>query len=85
MIAPQELLDTSIEQIRTLTAFLHEQLPEGGGGSESETPESRACNEALAYLTVLVLRLEASTIHATERPRERAYVRSVPFPPGAKS
>ena len=60
MIAPPELLDTSIGQIRTLTAFLREQLAEGSGGSESERIETRACNEALADLTVLLRRLQAA-------------------------
>ena len=60
MIAPRELLDTSIAQVRTLTAFLHEQLGVRSGGSESETAESRACNEILADLTVLILRHEAA-------------------------
>ena len=62
MMAPPELLDISIGHIRTLTAFLREQLGEGSGGSESETAESRACNEILAYLTVVVLRLEAQIL-----------------------
>jgi hypothetical protein len=60
MIAARELLDTSIGQLQTLTAFLREQLGEGGHGSEFETAERRACNELLAYLPVLILRLEAA-------------------------
>jgi hypothetical protein len=60
MIAPRELLDTSIGQIQTLAAFLREQLAEGNHGSEFETAETRACNEILADLTVLILRLEAA-------------------------
>ena len=57
MIEPQDLLDTSIAQIQTLTAFLREQLVERGGEPESETAVSRACNEILADLTVLMLRI----------------------------
>ena len=60
MIAPLELLDTSIAQIRTLTAFLHEQLGVRSGGAESETAESRACHELLAYLMAAILRHEAA-------------------------
>jgi len=60
MIAAREWLDTSIGQSRTLTAFLREQLGEGGDGSESEAAASRACDEILAYLTILVLRVEAA-------------------------
>jgi hypothetical protein len=60
MIAPQELLDTSIAQVRTLTVFLREQLGVRSGGSESETAESRACIEILAHLTVLILLHEAA-------------------------
>ena len=59
MIAPRELLDTSLGQMRTLTAFLREQLGEGSDAPESETAEGRACAEILAYLTGLILRLEA--------------------------
>ena len=50
MIAPRELLDTSIGQIRTLVAFLREQLGEDSDGSKSEVAESRACRAILAHL-----------------------------------
>ena len=60
MIAAQELLETSIGQIRTLTAFLREQVGEGCDGLESETAASRACDHILAYLTVLIVRIEGA-------------------------
>ena len=60
MIAARELLETSIGQIRTLTAFLREQVGEGSDGLESETAASRACDEILAYLTVLIVRVEGA-------------------------
>jgi hypothetical protein len=60
MIAARELLETSIGQIRTLTAFLREQLGEGSDGLEYETAASRACDEILAYLTVLLVRVEGA-------------------------
>jgi hypothetical protein len=65
MIAARELLDMSIGQIRTLRAFLSEQLDEGEG-SESETAETRTCNEILAYLSVLLQRLEATGPHIAD-------------------
>src|SRR5215475_6178117 len=60
MIAARELLETSIAQIRTLTAFLREQVGEGSDGLESETAAGRACDEILAYLTVLIVRVEGA-------------------------
>jgi hypothetical protein len=68
MIAPQELLDTSLGQIRTLTAFLREQLGERSDSSESETAESRACSETLAQLTLLIQRLEATGLDNPQWP-----------------
>lgn len=58
-ITPNELLDTSIAQLRTLTAFLREQLGHGADGVTSASPQVGACREALASLTVLILRLQA--------------------------
>ena len=60
MIAARELLETSIGQIRTLTAFLREQVGEGSDGSESEPAASRACDEILACLTALIVRVEGA-------------------------
>jgi hypothetical protein len=60
MIAARELLETSIGQLRTLTAFLREQVGEGSDELEPETAASRACDEILAYLTALIVRVEGA-------------------------
>jgi len=56
MITPRELLDTSIAQLRTLAAFLDEQLDESAGGdtTQSSTLEVCACKDMLVSLTVLL-------------------------------
>ncbi len=61
-ITARELLDTSIGQLRTLTAFLSDQLGEGGstGGVWSATGDIRACNEVLVSLGVLISKLEVA-------------------------
>jgi hypothetical protein len=55
-ITPGELLETSIAQLRTLIAFLGEQLNENAGGAiaQSSAPEVRACKDMLVSLTVLL-------------------------------
>jgi len=55
-ITPGELLETSIAQVRTLVAFLGEQLDESAGGdtAQSSTLEVRACKDMLVSLTVLL-------------------------------
>ena len=58
---PRELLDTSIAQLQTLTAFLGEQL--GGRADDREsstTPEIRACQEILVSLGALILKVQAA-------------------------
>jgi hypothetical protein len=55
MIAPNELLDTSIGQLRTLAAFLREQLGHGAG-MPSASGQARACKELLASLSALIER-----------------------------
>ena len=60
MIAPPELLDTSIGQLWTLVRFLREQIGEGRGGAEPETAETRACHEILRSLSLLILSLHAA-------------------------
>jgi len=62
MITPQELLDTSIAQLRTLAAFLSEQLGQSGERSESAAMEVQRCEEILLSLSVLILRLQAAQI-----------------------
>jgi hypothetical protein len=50
----QEVLDTSVAQLETLAAFLHEQLAEGSDGPGRVTTETRACNEILRSLRALI-------------------------------
>jgi hypothetical protein len=59
-ITSSELLDTSIAQLRTLAAFLREQLGQGTDSVTAMTPQVRACREALASLSDLILRLQAA-------------------------
>lgn len=61
MIAPQELLYTSLAQLRTLAAFLDEQLGEGGGESDYPAPETHACNEILRSLHGLIVRAQEAS------------------------
>ena len=58
IISPRELLDTSIAQLRTLAAFMSEQLAEGSDEPEVVTTETRACSEILCFLRALILRFE---------------------------
>ena len=58
-ITPDELLDTSTAQLRTLAAFLHEQLGHGADTLPSAAP-ARACKELLGSLSALILRLQAT-------------------------
>jgi hypothetical protein len=53
----QEVLETSVAQLETLAAFLHEQLGEGSDGPGRVTTETRACNEILGSLRALILRV----------------------------
>ena len=55
-ITPDELLETSIAQLRTLVAFLGEQLDGSAEGdtAQSSTLEVRACKDMLVSLTVLL-------------------------------
>lgn len=61
-ITPCELLETSIAQLRTLVAFLGEQLDESAGGraAQSSTLEARACKDMLRALTVVLQRAGGS-------------------------
>jgi hypothetical protein len=58
LITPRELLDTSIGQLRILAAFLGEQLGERHAGGKSDSAETRACSAILAYLMLLMQKLE---------------------------
>jgi hypothetical protein len=59
-ITTNELLDTSLAQLRTLAAFLREQLGEGGVSLTSDAPQLRACRDVLGSLSLLILRLQAA-------------------------
>jgi hypothetical protein len=61
-ITPRELLDTSIAQLRTLAAFLGDQLGESGDDSEvsAGTLEVCACKEVLVSLGALIPKLQAT-------------------------
>jgi len=59
-ITPNELLDTSIAQLRTLAAFLREQLGDGADRMPSAGAQVRACKELLSSLSALILRLQAA-------------------------
>ena len=58
MISTQDLLDTSVGQLRTLTAFLDEQLYQRHGGWERATSATKACNEILESLKGLIVRVQ---------------------------
>jgi hypothetical protein len=58
---PRELLDTSIAQLETLTAFLGEHLRECADPTESSvTPEELACREIHVSLGALILKVQAT-------------------------
>lgn len=59
-ITPCELLDISIAQLRTLAAFIGEQLGRSDGGDRARSAklELRACNEVLVSLGVLIPKLQ---------------------------
>ena len=59
-ITTNELLDTTTAQLRTLAAFLREQLGHGTDSNAFASPQVRACREVLGSLSVLILRLQAA-------------------------
>jgi len=66
-LTPRVLLDTSIAQLRTLAAFLAEEMGEyrlahGSSGQQSEATnlEARACKEILLTISVLIPKLQAA-------------------------
>jgi len=63
MIAtPRELLDTSIAQLRMLTAFLGDQLADSAiEPKASDTPEILACREILVSLGALIVKAQATS------------------------
>jgi hypothetical protein len=71
MITPQELLDTTIAQLRTLVAFLEDQLG-ASNQSQSVALETRACREIMHALTDLLRKLQAAR-HAKPTPHGNAW------------
>jgi hypothetical protein len=59
-ITPRVLLDTSIAQLRTLAAFLADEIGEYGQRSDVTSLEARACKEILLTITVLIPKLQAA-------------------------
>jgi hypothetical protein len=58
--APRVLLDTSIANLRTLAAYFADELGNCGLRREIQTPEARACREALLTISVLIPKLQAA-------------------------
>jgi hypothetical protein len=60
-LTPRVLLDTSIAQLRTLAAFLAEEMGEYQEKSEPVASlEARACKEILLTISVLIPKLQAA-------------------------
>jgi len=57
-LTPQTLLEISIAQLKTLEAFLAEEMV--GARDRDDTPEARACREILTCIGVLVPKLQAA-------------------------
>lgn len=56
-ITPRELLDTSIGQLRTLAAFLSDQLNDSNDRTKAASLETRACRQIQRSLSVLISEL----------------------------
>jgi hypothetical protein len=69
MITHEELLDTSIAQLRTLAAFLAEQLGDSSERPQCVTSETYACKEILLSLSVLIPKLQAARHVRSGRPK----------------
>jgi hypothetical protein len=59
IVTPRELLETSIAQLQTLTAFLGDHLAESTDQLEP-TAEIRACEEILVSLGALILKVQTA-------------------------
>jgi hypothetical protein len=59
-LTPGVLLDTSIAQLRTLAAFLAEEMGEYRDKAEPASLEARACKEILLTISVLIPKLQAA-------------------------
>jgi len=60
MISPAELLDTSVAQLQTLTAFLGDQLRERTDRPDSPHRKLAHAKRSCVSLSVLILKLEAA-------------------------
>ena len=65
-LTPHVLLDTSIAQLRTLAAFLAEEMGEYRHQSEVANLEARACKEILLTISVLIPKLQAARYVVTD-------------------
>lgn len=61
-LPPRVLLDTSIAQLRTLAAFLTEEMGEYRDRDKADPAslEARACKEILLTISVLIPKLQAA-------------------------
>jgi len=57
---PRVLLDISIANLRTLAAFFAGELVNCGKSRRDPSPETRACQEALQTISVLIPKLQAA-------------------------
>jgi hypothetical protein len=69
-ITSGELLDTSIAQLRTLAAFLVDQLGECDDLSDRTAAETRACRELLLSLEALIAGLQRRVMSEGQALRE---------------
>jgi hypothetical protein len=65
-LTPGVVLDTSIAQLRTLAAFLAEEMGEYREKSEPASLEARACKEILLTISVLIPKLQAARYVVTD-------------------
>ena len=65
-LTPCVLLDTSIAQLRTLAAFLAEEMGEYRDKAEPASLEARACKEILLTISVLIPKLQAARYVVTD-------------------
>ena len=62
IVTPRELLETSIAQLRMLTAFLGDQLADSAVEPRaSDTPEILACRDILVSLGALIVKAQATS------------------------
>ena len=59
-LTPHDVLDISIGQLKTLAAFLAEEMGVARERAGAVTPEARACKEVLLTISVLIPKLHAA-------------------------